>query len=95
MSAILAIYSDLIYYIDGGDVLKKTISLNDSIYNLVNMHNEVVNIMEELGFEGMTNKKTINTVGRIMTLKKGAKFKNIELNKIKELFEKNNFIVEE
>lgn len=73
----------------------KRISLSDSIYNLVNKHEEVVKIMEDLGFEGMTNKKTISTVGRIMTLQKGAKFKNISIEEIKKEFEKNNFIVEE
>ena len=75
--------------------MAKVISLSDSIYNLVNKHVEVIKIMEELGFEGMTNRKTINTVGRIMTLQKGAKFKSIDINKIKQEFEKNNFIVEE
>ncbi len=78
-----------------GDCMKKVISLTDSIYNIVNKYEEVIEIMESLGFEGMTNKKTINTVGRIMTLKKGAKFKNIALKKITDEFKKHNFIVEE
>ena len=78
-----------------GDIMEKVISLSDSIYNLVNKYNEVIEIMEDLGFEGMTNKKTINTVGRIMTLQKGAKFKSIDIKKIKDEFEKHNFIVKE
>ena len=78
-----------------GDIMEKVISLTDSIYNLVNRYEEVIGIMETLGFEGMTNKKTINTVGRIMTLKKGATFKSIDINKIKDEFEKHNFIVKE
>ncbi len=75
--------------------MKKVISLTDSIYNIVNKYNEVVKIMEILGFEGMTNKSTINTVGRIMTLQKGAKLKSIDIKKIIDEFEKNNFIVKE
>ena len=75
--------------------MDKIISLTDSIYNLVNKYEEVIEIMEDLGFEGMTNKNTINTVGRIMTLEKGAKFKSIDINKIKDEFEKHNFIVKE
>ena len=75
--------------------MEKVISLTDSIYNLVNKYTEVIEIMEELGFEGMTNRKTINTVGRIMTLEKGAKFKSIDINKIKSEFEKRNFTVKE
>jgi len=78
-----------------GDYMTKIISLSEPIYSLVKKHSEVVKIMEDLGFEGMTNKKTINTVGRIMTLEKGARFKSIDINKIKQEFEKNNFIVKE
>ena len=75
--------------------MEKVISLTDSIYNLVKKYSEVIEIMEDLGFEGMTNKKTINTVGRIMTLEKGAKFKNIDIKIIKDEFENHNFIVKE
>jgi hypothetical protein len=78
-----------------GDIMEKVISLTDSIYNLVKKYSEAIEIMEDLGFEGMTNKKTINTVGRIMTLEKGAKFKNIDIKIIKDEFEKHNFIVKE
>ncbi|MCK5388699.1 MAG: DUF1858 domain-containing protein [Candidatus Izimaplasma sp.] len=75
--------------------MEKMISLTDSIYNIVNKYDEVIKIMEILGFEGMTNKTTINTVGRIMTLEKGAKFKNIDVKIIKDEFEKHGFIVKE
>lgn len=75
--------------------MEKVISLTDSIYSLVSKYEEVIGIMKTLGFEGMTNKKTINTVGRIMTLKKGAAFKSIDIKKIKDEFEKHNFIVKE
>ena len=75
--------------------MKKVISLTDSIFSIVSKYGEVVKVMENLGFEGMTNKSTIATVGRIMTLKKGAKFKNIDIQKIKDEFEKYGFIVEE
>ncbi len=75
--------------------MKKMISLTDSIYSIVKDYEEVIEVMEILGFEGMTNKKTISTVGRIMTLEKGAKFKNIDINIIKDEFEKHGFIVKE
>jgi len=78
-----------------GDVMKKVISLTDSIFNIVSKYEEVVKVMEILGFEGMTNKSTITTVGRIITLKKGAKFKKIDIQIIKDEFEKHGFIVEE
>ena len=75
--------------------MEKIISLTDSIFNIVNKYEEVVEVMEILGFEGMTNKTTIGTVGRIMTLKKGAQFKNIDVQLIKDEFEKHGFIVKE
>ena len=75
--------------------MEKLISLTDSIYNIVNKYEEVIEVMEILGFEGMTNKNTINTVGRIMSLSKGAKFKNIDIKIIKDEFEKHGFIVKE
>ncbi len=75
--------------------MKKVISLNDSIYKLVTTFDEVVEVMENLGFEGMTNKKTINTVGRIMTLKKGAQFRKIDIQILIDEFEKYGFIVKE
>ncbi len=75
--------------------MKKVISLNDSIYKLVTTFDEVVEVMENLGFEGMTNKKTINTVGRIMTLKKGAQFRKMDIQILIDEFEKYGFIVKE
>lgn len=75
--------------------MEKTISLTDSIYNIVKKYEEVIEIMVILGFEGMTNKKTINSVGRIMSLSKGAKFKKIDIKIIKDEFEKHGFIVKE
>ncbi len=75
--------------------MDKTISLTDSIYKLVNNYEEIIVIMEKLGFDGMTNRSTINTVGRVMTLQKGARLKNIDINKIIKEFENNGFIVKE
>ncbi len=75
--------------------MEKIISLTDSIYNIVKKYDEVIEVMEILGFEGMTNKVTINTVGKIMTLQKGAKFKNLDIQIVKNEFEKYGFIVKE
>jgi hypothetical protein len=75
--------------------MEKVISLNDSIYNLTKKHDNIVKIMESLGFDGITNPKTLNTVGRIMSLKTGAKLKKIEFETIICEFEKNGFTVKE
>lgn len=75
--------------------MEKIISLSDSIYDLVKKYDEVIEIMENLGFDGIADRKTIHTLGRIMTLKKGAKFKNIDIRLIIKEFENKNFIVKE
>jgi len=51
--------------------------------------------MNNLGFDNIVNPVMLNTVGRIMTIKKGSEMKNISLDKIKEAFLENNFILED
>lgn len=51
--------------------------------------------MKSLGFADITNPIMLNTVGKIMTIKKGAKMKGISLEKIESVFRENNFILED
>lgn len=47
--------------------------------------------MTELGFEDITKPGMLNTVGRFMTIPKGAAMKGISLAKVKEVFEEKGF----
>jgi formate-dependent phosphoribosylglycinamide formyltransferase (GAR transformylase) len=75
-------------------IIIKTININTSIHDLVKSYPEIKDIMNNLGFDNIVNPVMLNTVGRIMTIKKGSEMKNISLDKIKEAFLENNFILE-
>lgn len=51
--------------------------------------------MKDLGFKDITNPVMLNTVGKVMTIKKGAQMKGIDIDKIKETFKLHNFILED
>ncbi|HHU80544.1 MAG TPA: DUF1858 domain-containing protein [Acholeplasmataceae bacterium] len=76
-------------------IIIKTININTSIHDLVKSYPEIKDIMKNLGFDNIVNPVMLNTVGRIMTIKKGSEMKNISLDKIKEAFLENNFILED
>lgn len=62
----------------------KIIDLNKPINELCQEYPEMVNIMKELGFESITNPTMLKTVGRLMTLTKGAKMKNMTYQRLKK-----------
>lgn len=75
--------------------MPKILDINSTIHELVNKYPEVVEIMKDLGFDAVTNPAMLNTAGRIMTLKKGAAMKNIDIEHIKQTFEANGFEIRE
>lgn len=64
----------------------KVIDLSQSVYEICKENPEVVDIMKELGFESITGPGMLNTVGRFMTIPKGAAVKKVPMEKIKEAF---------
>ncbi|MCI1986445.1 MAG: DUF1858 domain-containing protein [Lactobacillus sp.] len=56
-----------------------TIALDMPVHDLVAQHPDIVTIMVDMGLDGVTNPSLLNTVGRFMTLEKGAKMKHIPL----------------
>ncbi|MFD1483645.1 DUF1858 domain-containing protein [Lacticaseibacillus baoqingensis] len=54
-----------------------TIALNTPVRDLVAKHPDLIKIMVAMGLDGVTNPNLLNTVGRFMTLEKGAKMKHI------------------
>ncbi|WP_461213430.1 DUF1858 domain-containing protein [Lacticaseibacillus sp. GG6-2] len=55
------------------------ISLETPVRELVTAHPDIVSVMVAMGLDGVTDPKLLNTVGRFMTLAKGAKMKHIAL----------------
>ena len=62
--------------------------------DLVKEYPEVTDIMKELGFSEITNKVMLNSVGKIMTIPKGAKMKGVSMIDIVGAFMKAGFTLE-
>lgn len=73
----------------------KTIDFSKTVYELCKEDPQVIDIMKELGFEQITNPVSLNTVGRVMTLPKGAVMKDIDLEVIKDEFVKRGYEIKE
>ncbi|NMA01652.1 MAG: DUF1858 domain-containing protein [Clostridia bacterium] len=75
--------------------MDKKIDLSKSVYELCTEYPQIIDIMKELGFESITNPGMLNTAGRFMTIPKGAKMKNINMEQIKERFQREGFEIKE
>lgn len=75
--------------------MSKTIDFSKNIYELCKDDPQVIEIMEGLGFNEITNRATLSTVGRFMTIPKGSAMKGVAMEKIKEEFIKNGYEVKE
>ncbi|MFR1324122.1 MAG: DUF438 domain-containing protein [Ezakiella massiliensis] len=69
----------------------KYIDLNKSVYDLVNEYPELLDIMCELGFTEIKKPAMLKSVGRIMTIPKGAKVKGIDMIDIILALKNNGF----
>ncbi|HBG10094.1 MAG: DUF1858 domain-containing protein [Limnochordia bacterium] len=73
--------------------MEKVIDLKKTVYELVQEHPELAQIMAELGFSSITNPAMLKTAGRVMTLPKGAAMKGKDLEEIKAELAKRGFAV--
>ena len=74
--------------------MEKKLDLSKSVYDLVKEYPEVTDIMKGLGFSEITNKVMLNSVGKIMTIPKGAKMKGVSMIDIVGAFMKAGFTLE-
>ena len=74
--------------------MEKKLDLSKSVYDLLKEYPEVTDIMKELGFSEITNKVMLNSVGKIMTIPKGAKMKGVSMIDIVGAFMKAGFTLE-
>ncbi|MDU1986183.1 MAG: DUF438 domain-containing protein [Veillonella dispar] len=74
--------------------MEKKLDLSKSVYDLVKEYPEVIEIMKSLGFSEITNKVMLNSVGKIMTIPKGAKMKGVSMIDIVSAFMKAGFTLE-
>ena len=72
---------------------KKILYLTKPVHDLVKEYPEIIPIMKELGFTRITEKAALNTVGRFMTIPKGAMMMHIDLGKVISAFQAHGFTI--
>lgn len=70
---------------------KKIINLNKSVNELCKEYPELPNILHDLGFVDIVKPGMLGTVGRFMTIKKGAEMKKISMNIIIDTLLQNGY----
>jgi len=73
--------------------MEKVLKLEESIFELVSRHPEAIEIMVELGFRDIAKPGMLQTAGRFMTLSKGIKLKKMDINTVKQTFQRYGFEV--
>lgn len=71
------------------------IDLNKTIYELSKEVPEITEIMLGLGFQDITKPGMLNTAGRLMTIKKGAAMKKIEMELIIKTLREKGYNIKE
>lgn len=75
--------------------MKKTIDLKDNVYEIYQKTPEIIDLLFELGFQDIIKPGMLHTVGRFMTIPKGAMMKKINLDLVRErLLEEGYEIIE-
>lgn len=69
----------------------KNINLDEPVASLIEKFPNLKDILKDLGFTEITNPLALSTVGKMVSIKKGAKIKNIDLDLIKEKLKEEGF----
>lgn len=75
--------------------MEKVIDLNKSLLELTKEYPDIIEIMKELGFNQIVMPGMLNTVGRFMTITKGAASKGIDIDTVKMTFKDKGFKIKE
>ena len=71
--------------------MTKKLDLNKTVFELTQEYPELVDIMKGLGFTEITKKAILHSVGKMMTLPKGAKMKKISMMDVLTTLMSNGF----
>ncbi|MEQ9764074.1 DUF1858 domain-containing protein [Streptococcus sp. ZJ151] len=75
--------------------MHNTIDLKKPVADIIKDHPELQEILVELGFKPLANPAMLNTVGKVTSLKSGAKLAHIPIEKIKETLLMHGYDIEE
>lgn len=73
--------------------MDKIVDLKESVYQICSKYPELIQILEELGFKDITKPGMLNTMGRFMTLDKGARMKQINMDVIEIKLLERGFLI--
>lgn len=73
--------------------MAKILDFKKSVYELVKEYPEIIDIMSGSGLSEIRKKAVLNSVGKLMTIPKGTKFKKIDLGSIVDRFKAEGFEV--
>jgi DUF438 domain-containing protein len=76
-----------------GEIDSKTIDLDAAVLETCTKFPEVKDVMAGIGFDEITKPGRLQTMGRFMTLRKGAEHKGVDLNKMVAAFQAAGFAV--
>ena len=71
------------------------IGSDETVFELVKKYPVIKDIMVEAGFGNITMPEMLQSAGRVMTIKKGALMKGIDIEELKVLFERHGFLIRE
>lgn len=74
---------------------EKVIRLDKTVYELCTADPGILPILAEAGFSEVTKPGMLNTVGRFMTIPKGAAMRKIDLASVRRTFELHGCTIEE
>jgi hypothetical protein len=72
---------------------EKQLKLSKSVYELCSEYPELLNLLATIGFKDITKPGMLSTMGRFMTIPKGAAAKKIDLNFIIQTLQENGYEV--
>ncbi|MCI1892553.1 MAG: DUF1858 domain-containing protein [Schleiferilactobacillus harbinensis] len=70
-----------------------TINVDTPVYELVKHNPKIVPLMVRLGFNAIGDQAMLNTVGRFVSLRKGAQMMDFDLKKIKAVLTDDGYEV--
>ncbi|NLB19414.1 MAG: DUF1858 domain-containing protein [Clostridium sp.] len=69
------------------------VSLDETIWTLVQRESKAKEVLERLGFSKITNEGMLSTAGKFMTLRKASKLRKINLEQIIDKFKEEGYEV--
>lgn len=73
--------------------MEKVLDLRKSVFELCQADKGIMEILAEAGFAEIAKPGMLNTVGRVMTIPKGARMRGIKLEDVIKTFEDHGYSV--